>query len=253
MATSTTSKNTSIGSLKTDLESFKAEVQAGLGNLERNFEKLARELKELAEHSRRPINWGWIIGAAGLVMSVTTAIVRLGATGYIDTLARHESSLQVSHAADLVRAREDGREDEAFRQLEVRTAGWERNHKMQLAATKELLSQAIDNVEKRVTNGPMRELRTRLNHAEETLADIGGNRFTRSDALRELGALAARLKDVENEDYGRPEAERDLDKVYAKISTLETAFRAHQLMDGHPSIAARVADLEREVERLRGE
>ena len=128
MATSTTSKSPNIGSLKTDLESFKAEVQAGLGNLERNFDKLARELKDLAEHSRRPINWGWIIGAAGLVMSVTTAIVRLGATGYIDTLGRHESALLNSHAADLVRAREDGREDEAFRQLEVRTTGWERKH-----------------------------------------------------------------------------------------------------------------------------
>ena len=176
---------------------------------------------------------------------------------------------QCSRTEAIAGAREQGRTEEAFRQLEVRTAGWERNHKAALASTKERLQQAIADVEARVTNGPMHELRARLDKAEADLSSRAGKRWNKPDQLeyesrenqrdaeRELrnDKRFAKLENhvevlrnrvtVDGFDRGKGEA------LTAHVLRVERALTAHIAQGGHPAMDERVKALVDVVARLR--
>ena len=94
---------------------------------------------------------------------------------------------------------------------------------------------------------------SRLEKMEGFLEEIRRTRFTNIQGEEVL----SRLRALEDEDYSRPEAERDLDKLETRFLELAAQVHEHQ-KDGHPGSVKDLQNLirqylEKEMEWLRSE
>ena len=242
-----------LGSVEADLGAFKAEMRTSLTGIVDNVQALRKEMAGISDHVRRPMDWKAILGGLSLIMTFTIAATRCSSQGYIDTLARLDQAHRVAESRALVRSREDGKQEEAFRQLEARTRGWESNHRAQLAATKELLAQSIEDLEHRVSNGPMHELRSRLDRAESDLRSRAGRRWNKPDQEEYERRAQRAFDDIRADVDALREATmrlRDGNAIEQRVDVVERQLTDHMASVGHIAMMERVSALAARVDAL---
>ena len=135
-----------------------------------------------------------------------------------------------------------------------------RNHesfdtqKSQLAATKELLSQAIVDVEHRVTNGPMTAIREQVKTNTANLASRAGHRWNKPDQVEyeartdkrfdRLEELVEKIRErISVNGWDRVKGEA----LTADVHNLERALRDHIAAEGHTAALVRIEDILRRL------
>ena len=99
-------------------------VEARLEGLEGDLHGIRKALERMDERRERSTpNALQLLAALGTAVAIAAVVVRLGATGYLEALARHETELTANRAAAIEAAADRGR---AAAQLEERARRIER-------------------------------------------------------------------------------------------------------------------------------
>lgn len=109
-----------LGHLEMETSAFQAEVRTGLAGLREIVESLATKLDQVTGRVNRPVNWGWIMAAVVAVVTITGAVVRLGASGHIDNLEELRLEKRLEHIRALDAARREGAQEAELAELKRR-------------------------------------------------------------------------------------------------------------------------------------